>query len=167
MSHFPSDCSPHASLVPTQTAAASFPPPPQETFLEKHNVKLGFMSVFVKAAAHALQVRLGLEGLAGRVAVAMGVRPQAPCAGALHSAWRDMLRRVARAAAATALDKDGQPAAPLRYTVYCAGVWAGGNAGRDTGVISRTYGLSSTCALCPVSTALRNSTRRRCRRSTP
>ncbi|PNW81121.1 hypothetical protein CHLRE_07g343433v5 [Chlamydomonas reinhardtii] len=36
-------------------AAASFPPPPQETFLEKHNVKLGFMSVFVKAAAHALQ----------------------------------------------------------------------------------------------------------------
>ncbi|KAG2434653.1 hypothetical protein HXX76_007547 [Chlamydomonas incerta] len=27
----------------------------KETFLEKHNVKLGFMSVFVKAAAHALQ----------------------------------------------------------------------------------------------------------------
>ena len=111
MSHFPSDCSPHASLVPTQTAAASFPPPPQETFLEKHNVKLGFMSVFVKAAAHALQVRLGLEGLAGRVAVAMGVRPQAPCAGALHSAWRDCVALCRPCGRGHGFRQDGQSAA--------------------------------------------------------
>ena len=27
----------------------------KDTFLKKHNVKLGFMSAFIKASAHALQ----------------------------------------------------------------------------------------------------------------
>ena len=33
----------------------NFPPLAQDAFLDKHNVKLGFMSAFVKAAVHALE----------------------------------------------------------------------------------------------------------------
>ncbi len=44
---------------PVAYRSLSTPNTAQDVFLEKHGVKLGFMSVFVKAAAYALQVGWG------------------------------------------------------------------------------------------------------------
>ena len=49
-------------VFPRQTPHR-FPPPPQDAFLERHGVKLGFMSAFVKAAGAALQYVPAVNGV--------------------------------------------------------------------------------------------------------
>ncbi len=47
---------PTSALAPQRSCGPPKPyPRPQDAFLEKHGVKLGFMSAFVKAAAEALR----------------------------------------------------------------------------------------------------------------
>lgn len=84
-------------------------PPPQDAFLERHGVKLGFMSAFVKAAGAALQYVPAVNGVidgsdiiyrwAGAGAESGG-RLAAPAIAGLCCAWTG----ARHGAAAAALD---------------------------------------------------------------